>query len=148
MGHAGSEHSFGMVSQQQEHLNTTRDHSALFNQPCLISTRLPFGVYFQTSLPSTLGFAVNARSEAGAAAVLHWEEAVKHLLLESLSGQMGVLGALITTPDGAPRSPGHSCWQLWHPRPRLHLGFKINKPVALRVCRLMIMVTQLDTKKG
>lgn len=100
-----------------------------FNQPCLIFTSLSFLVYFQTSLPSTLGFFVDLRS---------WN-------FQGLSGSCATLsdgsktsacGLLVWADwsygDSAnnPRCAFTLTWPpLWHPlerylRPRFLFGFK------------------------
>lgn len=101
-----NEHRYQMISRPQVYLNSARDPCVRFNQPCLIFTSLPFLVYFQTSLPSTLGFFVNLRSRYFQGLDGSCTAAVKHLLAVYSFGQIGVMGIQLITPDVLSRSPG------------------------------------------
>lgn len=138
------EHSFPMISWWQVHLNAARGPYVLLNQPCLIFTCLPFLVYFQTSLPSTLGFFVNLRS---------WcFQGSNGSCTTASEGDKTSVCCILVWADWSDGDSANNPWcaftltwpPVWHPwerhlRPRLRSAFQINEPSASLVYRFVII---------
>lgn len=142
--HDQTNNMFQMISHWQVYLNTTRDPHVHLNQPCLIFTSLPFLVYFQTSLPSTLDLFVNPRS-------WYFQGLNGSCTTLSEGSKTSACGALVWA-DWSYGDSANNPWcafiltwpPLWHPlehhlRPSFHFGFKINEPLAFLVYRFMII---------